>query len=545
MGTQASLEVHVNSNRDTTGHPKPAQQWTEKRHQQGQETKLPSQETRQGRAQDSLVGIRVGKQGHAQKTEMESKMSKQQDIKEHVKETKENVEHVQYAEDVEENKLENPQNVTVTYKTMSALDQVLGHEEIKQQLRNALAVTETARRLKLNSFHVRRGMLLVGRPGTGKSMIAKAIAKECKRHLVAVSAASLSKEARHGSDMATQVRLCFENARKHWPSIIFIDEIDLLLSPFHNYVLAELLTQLDGLDSVDKDDVFVLAATNTLEEIPEALTRSGRLNPILQLGLPDQKVRVDMYQNFIQDENIDSSQINFVEAAKLSAGFTGADIKGVCIDAVTHALVRISDTQQVAPLLKLEMNDILDAIDQVHLGLPIHKTMSEQEQLRAAAHEGGHAVAMITLFGFGSILKVTIVPHTKFQGVVLSTSLEDESQTYDYLEGRIISCYAGMEGEKRKLGQYSLGSERDVKSAQQLVGQMKMAGMLPWWKGHDPVEEREQSSTTEKLMAYLCSLALRAESLVEAHADLHEKLISALMSKKTLSQIEIAEVLKT
>ena len=433
---------------------------------------------------------------------------------------------------------------------------IIGHHEIKLRFTHIINII-----VHNQSFNGWRGILLVGSPGVGKTLLAKALANTCNCSFFPLSASIIGENIHYESEKATRIKEAFEKARKKIPAIIFIDELDLIISR-SDYVTAELLTQLDGFHSCN-DKIFVLGAANSLCKIPSTLVRAGRLNPILYLYLPSEKDRIELFKYYLKNTLV-AEDLNFTYFAHITSQFSGAEIKAICQNACLQLQLRLKeektkevDDDNTLPeeddnnsfLFKEEKKkefitniDLERSIDETYLGVPIFsRVRSQEEDSVCAYHEAGHLVALLKLPETGEILKVTILPHEKAEGVVLMRWPENKPKTLTYFEHSIIATFSGMEGCKKKFGHYINGNNNDLKNIESLLKEMIFEGMLSWQKLGDIedtlVDQHKKHNT------YLKDLSEKAASLIQENAELHEKIAQILLKKKTLYKKDLVDLL--
>lgn len=353
-----------------------------------------------------------------------------------------------------------------TVQEGTTFDRVAGLSEVKDELKFTVDFLRNPSKYKLSGARVPKGLLLVGPPGTGKTLIAKAVAGEAGVPFIHTS----------GSDFcemfaglgAKRVRELFDYARVNAPCVVFIDEIDSMgakrnassdsVSRDGNQTLNALLKEMDGINSIS--GVFVMAATNTPENLDKALVRPGRFDRQIMVGPPknkeDRMAIIDVHLNGkMVEEGVTPETIS-----KRVVGFTGAEIEVVLNEAAIHSLM---DNREGC----ISMDDIDASIEKMLTKGLRGKIERNKELERVAIHESGHALMM--LLNGNKVSKVTIVPSTSGVGGFTMPDLEQTEgkmlKTQNDLYNEIATLYGGMCAEEIILGQHSSGCANDIKVA--------------------------------------------------------------------------------
>ncbi len=319
-----------------------------------------------------------------------------------------------------------------------------------------------------------KGVILYGPPGTGKTLLAKAVAGEAKVPFFETSGSGFE-------DMlvgvgAKRVRDLFNRAIKVAPAIIFIDEIDSVASKrsnnqigdsnIANQTLNELLSQMDGFNT--KTGVIVIAATNRLDMLDEAILRPGRFDRQIPVNLPDIDERVEILKIHTKNKNI-SSKVSLEDVARRTPGFSGAQLENVLNEAALLAVRHNSNT--------ISLNDIDEAIDRV-IGGPAKKNRktSFEEKKQISFHEAGHALVGLNVKGSDIVEKITIIPRGKAAGYTLQTPAVQELQIQKKsdLLGLVASTLGGRASEEIVFGEdaISTGASNDLYKATNIVRAM-------------------------------------------------------------------------
>ena len=358
-------------------------------------------------------------------------------------------------------------------KVKVGFDDVAGVDEAKQELEEVVEFLKDPNKFQKLGGRIPKGVLLVGSPGTGKTLLARAVAGEAGVPFFSIS----------GSDFvemfvgvgAARVRDLFETGKKHAPCIIFIDEIDAVGrhrgtgvgggNDEREQTLNAMLVEMDGFDA--SEGVIIIAATNRPDVLDPALLRPGRFDRQVVVPLPDIRGREQILHVHMQKvplgTDVDASVI-----ARGTPGFSGADLENLVNEAALMAARRNKRL--------VDMHDFETARDKVMMGAERRSTvMTEDQKKTTAYHEAGHAIAMIYLDGPKDPLhKVTIIPRGRALGVTMSLPGEDKF-TYDklYLENQIAMLYGGRLAEEIFLnGQQTSGASNDIERATDLARRM-------------------------------------------------------------------------
>jgi cell division protease FtsH len=350
---------------------------------------------------------------------------------------------------------------------------VAGVDEAKQELEEIVDFLKDPNKFQKLGGRIPKGVLLVGSPGTGKTLLAKAVAGEAGVPFFSIS----------GSDFvemfvgvgAARVRDLFETGKKNAPCIIFIDEIDAVGrhrgaglgggNDEREQTLNAMLVEMDGFDA--SEGVIIIAATNRPDVLDPALLRPGRFDRQVVVPLPDMRGRAQILTVHVQKIPL-SADVDVDVIAKGTPGFSGADLANLVNEAALMA-ARLNKRL-------VDMQDFEMAKDKVMMGAERRSTVMTEEQKRTTAyHEAGHAIAMLYLDGAKDPLhKVTIIPRGRALGVTMSLPGEDKF-TYgkDYLENQIAMLYGGRLAEELFLnGQQTTGASNDIERATDMARKM-------------------------------------------------------------------------
>ncbi|MFE2694748.1 ATP-dependent zinc metalloprotease FtsH [Streptomyces mirabilis] len=352
---------------------------------------------------------------------------------------------------------------------------VAGIDEVEGELNDIVDFLKNPDAYRRMGAKMPRGVLLAGAPGTGKTLLARAVAGEAGVPFFSASASEFI-EMIVGVG-ASRVRELFAEARKVAPSIIFIDEIDTIgrsraggsAMGGHDereQTLNQILTEMDGFSGFE--GVIVIAATNRADILDPALTRPGRFDRIVNVAPPDRRGREAILRIHTREIPL-SPEVDLAQVARTTPGMTGADLANLANEAALLAVKRKQD--EVAP------PDLSEALEKVQLGAERSLVMPYEERRRTAYHESGHALLGMLQPGADPVRKITIVPRGRALGVTLSTPDTDRySYTEEYLRGRIIGALGGMAAEHVVYGVVTTGSENDLEQVTNVV-----RGMVARW----------------------------------------------------------------
>ena len=357
---------------------------------------------------------------------------------------------------------------------------VAGCDEAKDEVHEVVEFLKDPARFNATGGRMPKGVLLVGPPGTGKTMLAKAVAGEAKAHFYSLS----------GSDFvelyvgvgAGRVRSLFKKARETAPSIIFIDEIDAIgrqrssgdasgAQQEHDQTLNALLVAMDGFES--DDAVVVFGATNRPDTLDKALLRPGRFDRQVSVGLPDVAGRTAILQVHAGAVKLDAT-VDLAAIARATPGYSGADLANLLNEAAIHAARHRRGT--------ILMSDLDEARDKINWGRESRRAMTEQDKRVIAYHEAGHALMqLISGEDTMKLQKVTIIPRGRSLG---ATHFTPERDLFNYsreqLVARLRCLMAGRVAEELALGSITSGASGDIQEATRTARQMVFEwGMSP------------------------------------------------------------------
>ena len=441
-----------------------------------------------------------------------------------------------------------------TTKSKIKFKDVAGLEEEKHEMIEIVDFLKNPERFNEMGAKIPRGVLLCGQPGTGKTLIAKAIAGEAKVPFISMSGSEFI-EMFAGLG-ASRVRKLFEKAKKISPCIVFIDEIDAIgarrngsggADSENNQTLNQLLVEMDGFDT--DETVIVLAATNRPEMLDKALLRPGRFDRRITIGLPDMKGREEILKIHAKDKKF-ADDVNLKSIAEDTAGFTGADLANILNEAAIIATINEHDA--------ITNKDIEDAVKKVTVGLEKQsRVMSEKDKKLTAYHEAGHAIVSSQLETQKGIKEVSIIPRGLAGGYTMYKSDEDKyyiSKTE--MEEKLIALLGGRAAEKIVLNDISTGASNDIEVATDIAknmitkyGMSETLGPISINTENDPYElqllgDKFGDAIGAEVKILLDSAYEAAQRLIIDNRDKLDKVAGALLQKEVISAEEFQELIK-
>ena len=357
-----------------------------------------------------------------------------------------------------------------TKDTKIKFDDVAGLEEEKQEMIEIVNFLKNPKKFYEMGAKVPRGVLLCGKPGTGKTLIAKAIAGEANVPFISMSGSEFI-EMFAGLG-ASRVRKLFEKAKKVSPCIVFIDEIDAIGSrrtsqsgaeSENNQTLNQLLVEMDGFDT--EETIIVLAATNRPEMLDKALLRPGRFDRQITIALPDMKGREEILKIHAKNKKI-APNVELKKIAEDTAGFTGAELANILNEAAIIATIKNKKA--------IDSDDIDDAVKKVTVGLEKKaRVISDKDKRLTAFHEAGHAIVSKFLETQKNVKEISIIPRGVAGGYTMYKTNEDKfyiSKTE--MEEKLVALLGGRAAEKLALNDISTGASNDMEVATQIAKDM-------------------------------------------------------------------------
>jgi cell division protease FtsH len=430
-------------------------------------------------------------------------------------------------------------------KMRVTFDDVAGIDEVENELVEIVDYLKDPAKYRKLGAKLPKGVLLAGPPGTGKTLLARAVAGEANVPFFSASASEFI-EMIVGVG-ASRVRDLFEEARKVAPSIVFIDEIDAIGRARggaggigghdeREQTLNQILTEMDGFSGAE--GVIVIGATNRPEILDKALLRPGRFDRTVQVGLPDAAGRAAILGVHTRGVPLEPD-VSLDGLAKITPGMTGADLANLVNEAALLAAKRGKE--------KVGRADFTDALEKLQLGAARSIVMPEEERVRTAYHEAGHALLGMLLPGADPVRKISIIPRGRALGVTLSTP-ESDRYAYDerYLRGRITGALGGMAAEDVVFGVITTGAENDLEQvtgiARGMVGRWGMSqkvgplSVLP----NDGQQPQASPATlalvdeeTRRIVEECYADAVR---ILSENRDKLEGIVAALLEHETLDE---------
>ena len=452
----------------------------------------------------------------------------------------------------------NEDQVKVTFKD------VAGVEEAKEEVHELVDFLRDPGKFQKLGGRIPRGILMVGSPGTGKTLLAKAIAGEAKVPFFTIS----------GSDFvemfvgvgASRVRDMFEQAKKHAPCIIFIDEIDAVGrhrgaglgggNDEREQTLNQLLVEMDGFEG--NEGVIIIAATNRPDVLDPALLRPGRFDRQVVVPLPDIRGREQILKVHLSKVPADDDVVPSV-IARGTPGFSGADLANLVNEAALFAAR--------ANKRLVEMQDLELAKDKIMMGAERRSmVMSDKEKELTAYHEAGHAIVGRSVPGHDPVYKVSIIPRGRALGVTMFLPTEDKySYTKQQLESNISSLYGGRIAEEMIFGKEAVttGASNDIQRATELAHSMVTKwglsdNMGPMSYGedegevflgrsvtqHKAVSDLTAKQIDEDVRAVINRNYSRAEQILKDNIDKLHNMAKALIKYETIDSDQIDAIME-
>ena len=445
-------------------------------------------------------------------------------------------------------------------KNRITFDDVAGVDEEKEELEEIVEFLKNPKKFTDMGARIPKGVLLVGQPGTGKTLLAKAVAGEAGVPFYSIS----------GSDFvemfvgvgASRVRDLFEQAKKNAPCIIFIDEIDAVgrqrgagLGGGHDereQTLNQLLVEMDGFS--DNEGVIILAATNRPDVLDKALLRAGRFDRQIVVGSPDVKAREQILEVHARKKKL-ADDVDLKVIAKNTSGFAGADLENVLNEAALLAARR--------NYKEIGMKEIEDAMVKVTMG-PEKKTRvrSEKENRLVAYHEAGHAVVSRYLPTQDPVHQISIIPRGMAGGYTMYRPTEDKSfMSKTEMEENIVSLLGGRVAEALILNDVSTGASNDIERATKIArsmvtkyGMSEKIGTLMLgtnqeevFLGRDLAQAREYSEETASIIDEETKRIVdtgynRAKQILSDNIDKLHKVAGILLEKEKIEAEEFEEI---
>jgi len=452
-------------------------------------------------------------------------------------------------------KLMSDQSEKVTF------DDVAGIDEAKEELGEIVEFLKEPKKFTRLGGRIPKGVLLMGSPGTGKTLLARAIAGEAGVPFFSIS----------GSDFvemfvgvgASRVRDLFVQGKKNAPCIIFIDEIDAVgrhrgagLGGGHDereQTLNQLLVEMDGFES--NEGVILISATNRPDVLDPALLRPGRFDRQVVVALPDIKGREQILRVHMKKSPI-APDVDTAVLAKGTPGFSGADLENLVNEAALLAAKRNKE--------KVDMMDLDDAKDKVYMGLERKsKVVREEDRKTTAYHEAGHGLVARLLPGTHAVNKITIIPRGRAAGITWFLPEEQDFRYKDQLESELSVAFGGRVAEELIFNRISTGASNDIKQATELAQKMVRAwgmsdqlGPLSYAKneeqiflGREIAQHRDYSEETARIIDSEINKLIRnnyerARQVLAENMEILHKLAALLLEKETVMGSELDALIR-
>ena len=433
---------------------------------------------------------------------------------------------------------------------------IAGTDEEKEELKEIVEFLKAPKKFTDLGARIPKGVLLVGYPGTGKTLLARAVAGEANVPFISIS----------GSDFvemfvgvgASRVRDLFDQAKKNKPCIVFIDEIDAVGrqrgaglgggNDEREQTLNQLLVEMDGFES--NEGIIVLAATNRADVLDPALMRPGRFDRQIYVNVPDVKGREGILRIHARNKPIDEN-VDFKTLARITVGFTGADIENMLNEAAILAAR--------AGRPKIIMSDITEGINKVTMG-PQKKSrlVTDRDRKITAYHESGHAILAKKLENTDEVQEVSIIPRGMAGGYTMQRPENDNSyRTYNYLMDEICVCMGGRLAEELIFKDISTGASNDISQATKIAhnmvynwGMSKNLGFLSLessdqvfigrdYQTKNDFSEKLASEADDEVRAILDYNYKRAKKLLSDNIDLLNEMAKLLLERETINKDEV------
>lgn len=441
----------------------------------------------------------------------------------------------------------NPKDIDVTF------NDIAGNDEAKKDIMEVVEFMKNKNKYDKLGAKLPRGILLSGDPGNGKTMLAKAIAKECDAAFFQASGSEFI-EVFAGLG-ASRVRDLFKKARKSKRAVIFIDEIDTIGGKRGNIrshsegeqTLNQLLTEMDGFNS-HKHEILVVAATNRIDVLDEALLRPGRFDRKIMINKPSHQGRIDILNVYLNKVKIETEgsldpNIDVDIISRLTVGFSGAELANLVNEALIRAAKKDSNC--------LTQQDLLDARNKILLGDPrADIKMVEKERRITAIHESGHAIVSLVV-SKDPIETVTITPHGMALGFVLRVpEKENWMVSKDSLNKEMQVLMGGRAAEDLILGENTTGAMSDMEKAYEIA----MSMTTKWGMGEvlanisvkelNNLSDGTRKDVDREVIELVRSNYDQAKTILSRYPKVMDRMVSILMEKESIDKDDVVKIWK-
>ncbi len=446
-------------------------------------------------------------------------------------------------------------------KDRATFKDVAGCDEAKEEVAEVVEFLRNPKKFQNIGGRIPKGILLVGSPGTGKTLLARAIAGEADVPFFSIS----------GSDFvemfvgvgAARVRDMFEQGRRHAPCIIFIDEIDAVGrqrgsgmgggNDEREQTLNSLLVEMDGFDT--QEGIIIIAATNRADVLDQALVRPGRFDRQIIIDLPDLAGREAILEVHAKKVKM-APDVDLRRVARSTSGFAGADLANLLNEAALLA-ARYGKKE-------VTLADIEDSRDKIAFGRERRKLMDDEDRRSTAWHEAGHALVQVLIKDkMLRLHKVTIIPRGQALGMAMFTPIKDIlGRSYNELLNSICVSMAGRIAEKIHTGDISSGASSDIRQATRVaramvcdLGMSKL-GPVAYGENRDSIflareitrrqdySEETARQIDDEIRRIVNEQYARAEEMIREHADALRKITEALLEYETIDGEHVREIIE-
>ena len=441
-------------------------------------------------------------------------------------------------------------------------DDVAGCVEGKEELREVVEFLKKPKQFQKLGAKIPRGVLLVGQPGTGKTLLARAVAGEANVAFFSLSGADFV-EMFVGVG-ASRVRDLFEQGKRNQPCIIFIDELDAVgrqrgagLGGGHDereQTLNELLVEMDGFES--NEDIILMAATNRPDVLDAALLRPGRFDRQIIVDAPDLKGRLGILKVHSKKIVMDHKKVNLEAIAQGTPGMVGADLENIVNEAALLAARKKKKS--------VEMADFEEAKDKVMMGVQrTSVVLSDEEKKITAYHEGGHTLVAARTKGADPVHKVTIIPRGRALGVTMQLPM-DEKHGYsrEYITGRLAILMGGRAAEELIFKEMTTGAGNDIEQATSIArkmvcewGMSDVVGPMTFGKKNEEIflgreiqsqrdySEEMAKTIDEEVVKIVRKAQLTANKILKKDISKLHKIAEALLKYETINGEDVLSIM--